>query len=65
VKAPQSDVDQPPPLIPDIPEWTRRYEDERRESTNVLRGLLFAFLFALPPAALIIGGIVWLVSLLS
>lgn len=52
-------------MIPDIPEWTRRYEDERRESTNVLRGLFFAFFFALPPAALIVGGIVWLVSLLN
>jgi len=49
----------------DFPEWTRRYDLERRESTNVVRGLFFAFFFALPPAVLLIGGIVWLVSLLS
>lgn len=62
---PPAEVEEPTPVTPDIPEWTRRYEDERRESTNVLRGLFFAFFFALPPAALLIGGIVWLVSLLS
>jgi hypothetical protein len=59
------DAEQHDPVLPDIPEWTRRYDDERRESTSVLRGLFFAFFLALPPAALLVGGIVWLVSLLS
>ncbi|MFT4220840.1 MAG: hypothetical protein QM611_10015 [Microbacterium sp.] len=54
-----------PTYPPAIPEWTRSYDDERREGVGAMRGLLCGLLLSLPPAGLLIAGITWLVSALG
>ncbi len=52
------------PAAPDIAQWTRSADLERREGASAVRGLFFATLFALPVAGLV-AAIAWIVASLA